>query len=126
MGLEKLIGLANFYLWKDKMMIFFSIYNLKSFIKQSNTQLDPSNTKTKQIESWNTKSKTMKFILYHTVNSSIKSILYTYIIGLEGQKVLYKKYDKRNSITIYSLLKAIRILKCINQNDIPNYIIKCD
>jgi hypothetical protein len=125
-GLEKLTGSANFHLWKDKMMTFFSIYGLESFVKGSDTQPDPSTVKTKEIESWDKKSKTVKFILYRPVDSSIKPILSAHATGPEGWKALCDKYDKRNSTTLHSLLKAVLTLKCTNKDDIPNYITQFD
>jgi hypothetical protein len=50
-GLEKLTGSATFHLWKDKMMTFFSIYRLESFVKRSDTQPDPFTVNRKDIES---------------------------------------------------------------------------
>jgi hypothetical protein len=125
-GLEKLIGSANFHLWKDEMMTFFSIYGLESFVKGSDTQPDPSTTKTKEIGSWDKKSKTVKFILYRTVDSSIKPILSAHVTGPEGWKALCDKYDKHNSTTLYLLLKAVPTLKCTNKDDISNYITQFD
>jgi hypothetical protein len=125
-GLENLTGSANFHLWKDEMMIFFSIYGLESFVKGSDTQPDPSTAKTKEIESWDKKSKTVKFILYRTVDSSIKPILSAHATGPEGWKALCNKYDKRNPTTFHWLLKAILTLKYTNKDDIPNYITQFD
>jgi hypothetical protein len=79
-GLEKLTGSANFHLWKDEMMTFFSIYGLGSFVRGCDTQPDPSTANRKEIKSWDKQSKTLKFVLYCTVDSSIKSILSAYVV----------------------------------------------
>jgi hypothetical protein len=110
-GLEKLTGSANFHFWKGEIVIFFSMYGLQSIVKASDTQPDPSTANRKCIESRDKKSKTLKFILYRTVGSSIKPILSAYVTGPEGWKVLCGKYDKRNSTTIHLLLDAVLILK---------------
>jgi hypothetical protein len=125
-GLEKLTGSANFHLWRDEMMTFFSIYGLESFVKGSDTQPDPSTANRKDIESWDKKPKTLKFILYRTVDSSIKPILSAYVTGPEGWKALYDKYNKRNSTTLHPLLKAVLTLKYTNKDDIPDYITQFD
>jgi hypothetical protein len=108
------------------MTTFFSIYGLESFVKGSDAQPDPVLRIEKILNHRIEKSKTLKFILYHTVDSSIKPILSAYVTGLEGWKALCDKYDKRNSTTLHSLLKAVLTLKFTNKDDIPDYITQFD
>jgi hypothetical protein len=61
----------------------------------------------KDIGSRDKKSKTLQFILYRTVDPSIKAILSAYITGPEGWKALCDKYGKHNSTTLHSLLKPV-------------------